>query len=619
MKKIPSGDLNYLLITPRTTSLPYPENKGVLGGALWPVPMGMAYVSASVKTVSRNVYNLNLDYEPGTIESAIANAIGKYRINVVFTGGLAGQYSKLKAIVDTVKAVDEDIIVVVGGRCISPIPVVAMDALAVADIGIIGEGEVTSCELVQALNAHTDLREVNGLIYKNGDRYEVTEPRADISDLDSLPFPDFAGLQCEKIFLSISTASVVAARSCPFNCTFCYGAAGKYRMRSIDNIIREIDHLVEVYKVNTIAIIDELFVSNEKRILEFCRKIKPYNIQWGCTIHATSAQQAELLQTMREAGCCSLNLGVESASAKVLKSMNKRASREQIAAALENIQKAKIGIIASMIFGDIVEDAATVDETLGWWRDHRQYPIELSRMYAIPGSKVYADAVRNGRITDEVAHLEKDCREGNFSALTKRQYNTMALRLTTEEAFYSYPPPEYNILSVDMEKQKTRAHYRCLCGFEGQVTLDGLLLSAYFRCPDCQQAYRLTLFEKYRFSRVRREIEKLLGEKGALAFWGLGREMQLLLREIELTSLEKTFVIDADVKKQGLEFLGKTVHPPEIIQTEKIATVVPSPLLLGGVHYTSTIEQEIEKYPSAQSVPFGRLLSLALPSGLRGN
>lgn len=604
--------LNYLLITPRTSTLPYPQNVGALGGALWPVPMGMAYVSSSLKAVSRHVYNLNLDYDSREIHEAIEKAIEEHRIDAVLTGGLAGQFSKIKSVVDAVKRVNPEIMVIVGGRCITPIPEAAMKAFECADIGILGEGEITTQELAMALDRGGDLTQVNGLIFKTHDAFTITAPRENITDLDSLPFPDFTGLECDKLFTSIATASVVAARSCPFNCTFCYGVAGKYRMRSVDNIVSEIAFLIEKYGVRTIAIIDELFVSNKQRILEFCTKIKPYDVKWGCTIHASSCEP-RVLAHMRESGCISLNLGVESGSNKVLKSMNKKATSEQIERGLEKIQEAGIGIIASMIFGDIVEDVDTVEESLRWWRKNRRYPIELSRMYAFPGSFVYKHSVEHGIIKNEVEHLRMDCREANFSKLTDRQYREMSLRLTSEEAFYSHVPEWFRLLTVDIENQKTLARYTCTCGYEGDVWSAGLLLSAIIRCPECQQAYRLTFYERYSFSRIREEVEGIEERFGNIAFWGLGREMQLLLRGIEVASMDGVFLIDADVKKQGLEFLGKTVLAPDFLQGGGIGAVVPSPLLLGGVHYTSTIEQTVAKMSRARIVPFGELLSIACP------
>lgn len=602
------GELNYLLIAPRHSLLPYPQNQENPGSALPPIPMGLAYVSATMKAAYRSVYNLNLEFEAQGVFEAIANAIDKHRIDVVLTGGMAGQFTKIKQVVDSVKKINKDIIVVAGGGVITPVPDVAMRALECVDIGILAEGEITARELVMALNYGGDLKKVNGLIYKAEDEFVLTPPREEISDLDALPLPDYEGIGCDKIFRSKKTAFVVSSRSCPFNCTFCYqSCGGKYRIRSIDNIISEIALLVENYQISSVGFIDELFVSNRKRVEEFCTKIKPYNISWGATVHATTFQ-GDLLPLMRESGCNCLNIGVESASDKVLKSMNKRTTSRQVESALEKIREGRIGTMGSIIFGDIAEDSETVEETIQWWRKNRQYSIELTRLYVYPGSPIYDHAVKHGLITDEVEHLRNDCREANVSKLTNRQYSEMLLRLTTEEAFYSYPPESFSILSVNIDDQRTLAKYTCSCGYEGKLWTNGLLLSNSFRCPECLQGYRLPYHEKYSLPQVRERIKSLITGDGKLAFWGLGREMQLLLKGIEVSSLEGIFVIDRDVKKQGLQFMGINVFAPSILQTENIAIVIPTPLLEAGIHYNESIAMEVSKISKAEVLPFGELL-----------
>ncbi len=57
------------------------------------------------------------------------------------------------------------------------------------DYLIIGEGEVTATELLEALRSGTDPRLVNGIAYLDDGKLVRTLPRDRIVDLDSLPFP----------------------------------------------------------------------------------------------------------------------------------------------------------------------------------------------------------------------------------------------------------------------------------------------------------------------------------------------------------------------------------------------------------------------------------------------
>ncbi len=610
-----SGGLNYLLITPRISLLPYPNNLERYG-YLPNIPMGLAYISSSLKTVSQNVYNLNLEFETGGIYEAITDSIEKHHIDVVLTGGMSGQFSKVKKVVDSVKQIKKNLVMVVGGGVISSAPDVAMKAFECVDIGVIGEGEITVRELVLALNSGKDLKTINGLIYKKDGGFVSTAPRQEIADLNTLPLPDYKGVGCDKLWKFIQTSYIVPSRSCPFNCTFCYHpSGGKYRMRSVDNVIGEIKFLVENYQIRHIGLFDELFATGKSKVIEFCTKVKPYNITWSCTVHPATFH-GELLQLMRESGCRHINIGVESASEKVLKSMNKRTTLQKTENALKIINESKIGINAALLFGDVAEDTETVEETLHWWRSNLQYAIELTRLYVFPGSFVYNYAVKEGIIKNEVEHLRNDCRNANVSKLTDYQYNEMLLRLTTEEAFYSYQPKGFSIVSVNTTAQKTSAIYECFCGYKGDIITVGLLLSNTFHCPVCIQGYRLPLYEKYSFSHIRNKVESVIKETGNIAFWGLGREMQLLLRGIDVSTIKEAFIIDRDAKKQGLHFMGKLVHAPNIFQKEDIATVVPTPLLVGGIHYNETIEAEIAKFSKGEILPLGELLRQGVKSSL---
>ena len=114
-------------------------------------------------------------------------------IDVVCTGGLSLDCHKIKEVIDIARKINPKIITVVGGGIISSDPEIAMRVLD-ADIGVIGEGERTMCELAHALDNGETYSDVPGLIYRDANHALIkTTPRKEIADLDSIPFPDFDG------------------------------------------------------------------------------------------------------------------------------------------------------------------------------------------------------------------------------------------------------------------------------------------------------------------------------------------------------------------------------------------------------------------------------------------
>ena len=117
-------EFNYLLVMPRLI-----QNMG--DG--YSFPLGIAYISASMKKAGHNVITLNLNHRNGEVDEIIRKEIKENKINVVATGGLSFQYSTVRRVVEAAKRVNRDIVTIVGGGIISGDPEPAMKALEYAD------------------------------------------------------------------------------------------------------------------------------------------------------------------------------------------------------------------------------------------------------------------------------------------------------------------------------------------------------------------------------------------------------------------------------------------------------------------------------------------------------
>ena len=158
------------------------------------MPMGILYVSAYVKhSRVADVYTLNLNHVMGEEYDIIESEIRNHNIDFVGIGGLSGEYKDLARIVAYVRKISVNIIIQVGGGIMTADPEVTMLAMPEVNVGIIGEGELTSVELIEALRDGKDLSTVDGLIYRTTNGLRTTKPRKEIEDLDSLPFPDYEG------------------------------------------------------------------------------------------------------------------------------------------------------------------------------------------------------------------------------------------------------------------------------------------------------------------------------------------------------------------------------------------------------------------------------------------
>ena len=399
------------------------------------MPMGILYVSAYVKRSGvANVHTLNLNHVEGAEYDILERYIRENHIDMMGIGGLSGEYMDIARIVSYVDRIDPDVIIQVGGGIMTADPEVTMKAMPEVDFGIIGEGEQTSVELIEALGSGGDLSSVDGLIFRNGEGFRITGRRKEIDDLDSLPFPDYEGfnyaeyLKCNPDLSDegrkYSQVSVIGGRSCRYNCTFCFHPSGsKYRQRSLDSIFSEIDYLVNNYNISYIALREELFATDNERVRQFCERVEPYDFDWSIQLRIDSINR-ELVDMLKDTRCRYVFVGVESADDKVLKSMRKGITRSQIEEALDMLKEAGLNSRSGVIFGDPAETRETAYFTLDWFRkNYERYRMFVDMIIAFPGSAIYRKACSAGVIPDPVQFLKDGCPIVNVSSMTDEEFD----------------------------------------------------------------------------------------------------------------------------------------------------------------------------------------------------
>jgi anaerobic magnesium-protoporphyrin IX monomethyl ester cyclase len=387
-------------------------------------PVGLSYISAALKKAKHNVDALNLNHYPGYITDILSDKLNQKKYDFVCTGSNALGYGVIEQIVEVTKKHSSKPKMILGGPIITTMPKLIFDEFGI-DYGVIGEGEETVVELIDSITKNKNLKNVKGIIFRDGNQVIITEKRDPIRNLDSIPFPDFEGLEFEKqlgnahcnfrVWTTVldkpRVYPLLASRSCPFQCTFCYHDS-EYRKRSIENIMAEINMAVDKYDINYIIIYDDCFSFDKQRVQEFCSEIKNLmkrkekDIKWFCQMMVRLVDP-DLLYLLKDAGCAVVSYGFESFSPVVLKSMNKAIKPEQIDFAFHETVKKKMNVQATFIFGDIAETNETAEETLNWWAKNAEGQVNMSFVMAYPGSKIYEFCIQKGLIKDELFFVKE--------------------------------------------------------------------------------------------------------------------------------------------------------------------------------------------------------------------
>ena len=265
-----------------------------------------------------------------------------------------------------------DVCVVLGGPHTAPEYRSTLESYPEVDIVVSGEGEITTLELILALESDSSLKGIPGLAYRQNGTVLVNQERDLIKDLDSLPHPDWASLPVSKYWDVFTTkknyARIMASRGCPYSCIFCgahISMGKKIRKRSPEHIIDELTMLYDRYHVREILFNDSTFNIDNDWVAQICEGILRMGrpLTWRCNVRADRLDK-HTLQIMKKSGCVKVIMGIESGDEEILKKMKKGESLEQIRQAIHILKEVKMPSDHGFILGMPGETEESIKKTI---------------------------------------------------------------------------------------------------------------------------------------------------------------------------------------------------------------------------------------------------------------
>ncbi len=222
----------------------------------------------------------------------------------------------------------------------------------------------------------------------------------DFATLDDLPFPAF------DLYPQLQSAAIMTSRGCPLRCTFCASnlVSGKYRWRSLNSVIAELDWLHRGLGVNEFAFYDDALLTNRDRhFLPLCEKIIAHQI--NATFHTPNGLQAKFIDAntarlMWQAGFKTIRLAYESGSEERQRDMSKKVSNENFARAVAHLYAAGFGPNELDAYVMMALPGQSIHEIL-WSMAYVHslgVGIRLAAFSPIPGTVDYERAVARGEL-----------------------------------------------------------------------------------------------------------------------------------------------------------------------------------------------------------------------------
>lgn len=368
----------------------------------------------------------------------VAEIIGGKKFKVLGLSQMnKGQNSS--RIIEAVRRQHSDAHIVLGGHY----PTFWYDELLKANQGldsiVRGEGDYTLLELAKAVLAKDDWTKTPGLVYQDGDKIVANHCRPLIKELDSLPFP--ARDTVPEILKRSGEVVVATSRGCYAACSFCsiplfYGISPgpKWRARSADNIVKEIEHLVERWNLKRIFFIDEMFIGprsiGRKRAYEIGQKIldSGVNITFRIECRADDVEE-ELFAFLKKAGLREVFLGIESGIQKELNNFNKKISIEQNKKSVDILRKLKIrpqlGFIMFTPYttvDDVINNVKFIRAICGSLKEQREMmALPFGAVEVYKGTPLEKTLREEGKLKD--IYLDRGYRYSFSSFSVKMLYN----------------------------------------------------------------------------------------------------------------------------------------------------------------------------------------------------
>jgi magnesium-protoporphyrin IX monomethyl ester (oxidative) cyclase len=290
--------------------------------------------------------------------------------------------------------------IVAGGPHVTLMPGEALEAGA--DIVAIGEGEQTLPEIMEAIINGRDLGSIQGIAYTDAEgKHNFNEARPPVENLDELPFPARHLFQRDHYVRTESElaryGNIITSRGCPFECTYCSSKAfgRNVRFRSPENVVAEIEDIINRWGTKKFVFLDDCAALRKTRLGRICELImeKQLSIRWIC-ITRVDTVTPELLNKMTEAGCISLDYGIESGNPQTLKTIKKRITLDQARQALRWSKEAGIKTMVNFMHGFPWESPEDIRQTRRFIKEIRRYAngiMPSGILIPFPGTELYEE------------------------------------------------------------------------------------------------------------------------------------------------------------------------------------------------------------------------------------
>jgi anaerobic magnesium-protoporphyrin IX monomethyl ester cyclase len=323
-------------------------------------PTGLEYIATALKGHVGRISLVDLRHERAfqPIEK-LRRFIHEEGVDLICVSlSWQARYSK---ICDYITQLPSDIMTVVGGREVTANVEDVFTRCPNVDLIVRGEGEETIVEIAR----ERPLEQILGLSYRKEESV-VHNPNRPLPAIDRIAPPDrslrrsryFPVLRGLRLF-SVEFDTILSSRGCPYKCKFCtfnlnpLGQKREYEARSPESVVEEI----ATSPARVIQFADDNFFVKPSRAEKICDLLTERGINkiYCANARMEISKNPQMLEKAYKAGFRVLLLGIESASDRILKQLDKGFTTQQVREAFKVLRQFPFWYHGYFMYGNIGE------------------------------------------------------------------------------------------------------------------------------------------------------------------------------------------------------------------------------------------------------------------------
>lgn len=372
-------------------------------------PIGLLGIASFLEARGVEVEILDGYGAPAAVEEHASDILSRHP-DVVGFSCTTSSFLEGYAIAERLKERNPDLRIVFGGSHASSVGATLLDSFPAVDYLVMGEGEATFAELLAS--GFRDEGAIPGVGYRLEGKGTLSAVRANIPDLDSLPFPAWRRLpgfprRYNLPLFSYPHApntSVISSRGCPYQCSYCDRSVFSrgFRFNSPEYIVEHLRCLHRDFGIRHVFFYDDLFTFDRDRVERFCvlKEEKRVPVTYNCIARLEHVDR-ELVALLKRSGCWQVNFGIESGDPEIVAKHRRLYDLERVREKLVMVRESGMRVKGLFMMGFPGETEESVRRTIDYAVSLPLDEVNVTKFTPFPGAPVYPTIREQGEFEED--------------------------------------------------------------------------------------------------------------------------------------------------------------------------------------------------------------------------